>query len=84
MITSWNEAAERGITYPQGFRAAGVRCGLKTEGNDLALIAASDQSAAAGVFTTNQVKAACVIWSREVTGRRVARAVVCNAGNANA
>ncbi len=84
MITEWNETTEQGITYPQGFRASGVRCGLKIEGKDLALLIADSPAVAAGVFTTNQVKASCVTWSQQVTRRGTARAIVCNAGNANA
>ena len=73
-----------GVTAPRGFRAGGVRCGLKVSGNpDLALVVSEVPAAAAGVFTTNQVKAAPVLLSREVAARGTARAVVINAGNAN-
>ncbi len=84
MIVEWEETTDLGPTLPNGFRSAGVRCGLKTEGNDLALIVADRLSAAAGVYTTNQVRASCVDWSRAVTSAGWARAIVCNAGNANA
>jgi len=74
-----------GVVAPQGFKAAGVRCGLKQkEANDLALIVSETEAAAAGVFTTNVVKAACVQCSSLIVKNGHARAIVVNAGNANA
>ena len=70
-----------------GFRAAAVACGLKESGAlDLALIAADRPCAAAGVFTTNRVQAAPVLYDRAVLARNPAaiRAVIANAGCANA
>ncbi|MGH7730228.1 MAG: bifunctional glutamate N-acetyltransferase/amino-acid acetyltransferase ArgJ [Candidatus Eiseniibacteriota bacterium] len=70
-----------------GFRAAAVACGLKAGGAlDLALISADGPCAAAGVFTTNRVQAAPVLYDREILGRGPAgvRAVIANAGCANA
>lgn len=84
MITQWKQTHESGITYPEGFVASGVRCGLKSEGPDLALIVCDGPASVAGVFTTNLVQAACVRYSRHVVERGAARAIVCNAGNANA
>ncbi len=84
MITVWKPEAGAGVTFPEGFATAGVRCGLKTEGPDLALIVSESAAAVAGVFTTNRVQAACVQYSRRVVKQGVARAVVVNAGNANA
>ena len=84
MINEWREIEDLGITFPEGFRASGVRCGLKTAGPDLALIAADGPCSAAGVFTTNQVKASCVTWSHKVIKSGFAQAILCNAGNANA
>jgi glutamate N-acetyltransferase / amino-acid N-acetyltransferase len=76
-----------GITSPGGFRAAGVRCGIKVSGAlDLALLTADAPTSAAGVFTTNLAQAAPVVLSREhlaASGGR-ARAVVVNSGCANA
>ena len=69
----------------KGFKAAAVAAGIKKAGGpDLALIVSEQEAAAAGVFTTNKVKAAPVILSREHVQRGKARAVVANAGNANA
>lgn len=73
-------------TYPvKGFRAAGIHCGLKLEGADLALVASERPCAAAGVFTTNRVKAAPVLYDQAlIAAGRPVRAVVANSGNANA
>ena len=72
------------ITAPRGFRAAAVAAGIKPQGLDLALLVADQACTAAAVFTTNRAQAAPVIVSREhlLAGR--ARAVVVNAGCANA
>jgi glutamate N-acetyltransferase/amino-acid N-acetyltransferase len=81
-----SEPSARGVTAPQGFRAAGVVAGIRTgEGPDLALVVNDGpQHAAAGVFTRNKVKAAPVLWSEQVLTTGRLRAVVLNAGNANA
>jgi glutamate N-acetyltransferase / amino-acid N-acetyltransferase len=80
----WEAQPGHGITWPQGFSAAGVRCGMKEQGNDLALIVSETPATVAGVFTTNYVQAPCVTYSKRVVRRGSARAIVCNAGNANA
>lgn len=74
-----------GVTAPAGFRAAGVAAGLKESGKpDLALVVADERSGVAAVTTTNQVRAApCVLTDRHAADGH-ARAVVVNAGNANA
>jgi glutamate N-acetyltransferase/amino-acid N-acetyltransferase len=74
----------KALTYPLGFRAAGGRGGLKTEGPDVALIVADAPCAAAAVFTTNLVVAAPVIVSREHLAGGPVRAVAVNSGCANA
>jgi glutamate N-acetyltransferase/amino-acid N-acetyltransferase len=73
-------------TAPQGFRASGVVAGIRSgDGPDLALVVNDGpQHAAAGVFTRNKVKAAPVLWSEQVLTTGRVRAVVLNAGNANA
>lgn len=75
-----------GVTVPAGFRAAGVAAGIKTNGKlDLALVVNDGPTpTAAGVFTSNVVKAAPVLWSQEVIKHRALRAVVLNSGGANA
>ncbi len=80
-------AIEGGITAPRGFRAAGVACGIKANGRlDLALIAAERPVPAAGIFTTNQAKAAPVLVTQEhlAWSEGLAHAVVTNSGCANA
>ncbi|MGW0027622.1 bifunctional glutamate N-acetyltransferase/amino-acid acetyltransferase ArgJ [Rhodococcus sp. NPDC003383] len=76
----------QGVTNPAGFRAAGIRAGIKASGNpDLALVFNEGPDlAAAGVFTTNKVKAAPVLWSKQVLTSGALRAVVLNSGGANA
>ncbi|MGX7829278.1 bifunctional glutamate N-acetyltransferase/amino-acid acetyltransferase ArgJ [Actinokineospora sp. 24-640] len=75
-----------GVAAAQGFRAAGVAAGIKVSGNpDLALVVNDGPNqAAAGVFTTNKVQAAPVLWSRQVLTTGTLRAVVLNSGGANA
>ena len=72
------------VTSPAGFRASGVHCGLKKSHLDLALVVSERPAAVAGVFTTNQVKAAPVLYSQRVVAGGAARAILCNSGNANA
>ncbi|MFD1831507.1 bifunctional glutamate N-acetyltransferase/amino-acid acetyltransferase ArgJ [Streptomyces desertarenae] len=74
------------VTAAKGFTAAGVAAGIKDNGGpDLALVVnTGPKQAAAGVFTSNRVKAAPVLWSEQVLrGGRVS-AVVLNSGGANA
>ncbi len=74
-----------GVCYPQGFTAAGVRAGIKKNGNlDVAVIYTEKKAAVAGVFTKNLVAAAPVHLSKIVVGTGTAHAVVANAGCANA
>ncbi|MDK4258527.1 bifunctional glutamate N-acetyltransferase/amino-acid acetyltransferase ArgJ [Corynebacterium propinquum] len=76
----------RGVTVPQGFRAASVKAGIKPSGKtDLALVVNDGpEFSAAGVFTRNRVVAAPVKISREALADGQLRAVLYNAGNANA
>ncbi|BBY08611.1 bifunctional glutamate N-acetyltransferase/amino-acid acetyltransferase ArgJ [Mycobacterium noviomagense] len=76
----------QGVTAPEGFRAAGIAAGIKPSGAlDLALVFnEGPDSAAAGVFTRNKVKAAPVLWSRQVLTTGRLRAVILNSGGANA
>jgi len=68
-----------------GFSAAGLAAGIKKQGGlDLALITVAEPVAAAGVFTTNRVKAAPVLLCRERLRRGTAQAILVNSGNANA
>ncbi|MFD6400844.1 bifunctional glutamate N-acetyltransferase/amino-acid acetyltransferase ArgJ [Nocardia sp. NPDC060249] len=76
----------QGITAPLGFRAAGIAAGIKASGKpDLALVLnEGPEYSAAGVFTSNQVKAAPVLWSQQVLKAGHVRAVILNSGGANA
>ncbi len=81
------EPENLGVTIPKGFRAAGVACGLKKTGAlDLALVVSDSDCACAGMFTTNRVQAAPVLYDKETLTRNHAaiRAVVANSGCANA
>lgn len=84
-MADWQEIPG-GITAPKGYRAAGMAAGLKPSGlPDLALIVSEVDAIAAGVFTTSQVRAACVDYCRDRLGaKQSARAILCNAGQANA
>lgn len=74
------------VTAAKGFTAAGVAAGIKENGNpDLALVVNNGpRRAAAGVFTSNRVKAAPVLWSEQVLKSGQVSAVVLNSGGANA
>ncbi|MEU3206919.1 bifunctional glutamate N-acetyltransferase/amino-acid acetyltransferase ArgJ [Streptomyces cyaneofuscatus] len=74
------------VTAAQGFSAAGIAAGIKQSGNpDLALVVNhGPRRAAAGVFTSNRVKAAPVLWSEQVLKGGEVTAVVLNSGGANA
>ncbi|MGW0996177.1 bifunctional glutamate N-acetyltransferase/amino-acid acetyltransferase ArgJ [Streptomyces sp. NPDC002520] len=74
------------VTAAKGFTAAGVAAGIKQNGNpDLALVVNNGpRRAAAGVFTSNRVKAAPVLWSEQVLKAGEVTAVVLNSGGANA
>ena len=74
-----------GILVPRGFRAAATKAGIKPSGGlDLAVLAADGPCVAAGTYTTNRVCAAPVRWDRARTPSEQVRAIVVNAGNANA
>ncbi|MBA2750325.1 MAG: bifunctional ornithine acetyltransferase/N-acetylglutamate synthase, partial [Tatlockia sp.] len=84
-MADWHEITG-GVTAPKGYRAAGIKAGLKPSGlPDLALILSDVDAIAAGVFTTSQVRAACVDYCRQqLQAKPSARAILCNAGQANA
>jgi glutamate N-acetyltransferase/amino-acid N-acetyltransferase len=84
-MSDWQEISG-GVTAPKGYRAAGIAAGLKPSGlPDLALILSEVEAIAAGVFTTSHVRAACVDYCRQcLQAKHSARAILCNAGQANA
>ena len=73
-------------SLPAGFKAAGLHCGIKSDGNkfDLCLITSDRPASLAGVFTQNKVCGAPVKVSRQRVPRGTGRAVIINSGNANA
>ncbi|MBQ1509829.1 MAG: bifunctional glutamate N-acetyltransferase/amino-acid acetyltransferase ArgJ [Selenomonadaceae bacterium] len=77
--------AKAGVAFPQGFKAAGVKAGIKKSGNlDVAVIYTEREAAVAGVFTQNAVAAAPVYVSKDAVKTGMVHAVVANAGCANA
>ena len=75
-----------GVTAAKGFMAAGVETGIKYQNRkDMAMVYSKTPCRAAGVFTTNVVKAAPVLWDKEVVESEwEAQAIVVNSGIANA
>lgn len=84
-MADWQEVAG-GVTAAQGYKAAGIAVGLKPSGaRDLTLILSDVEAIAAGVFTTSVVRAACVDYCKQrLQAKPSARAILCNAGQANA
>lgn len=79
-----------GVCAAKGFRANGIQCGLAHSGasvtkkkNDLAMIAADTECTAAAVYTTNKVKGAPILVTKEHLKNGKARAVIVNSVNAN-
>lgn len=73
------------VTYPLGFRAAGVTAGFKASGlPDLGLLVGEPGTHVAALFTTNSVQAAPVQVGRDRVARGHVRAVLVNSGQANA
>ena len=80
------ERVAGGITAPVGFEAAGVACGIKKSGLDLALLVSTPPARAAAIFTTNLAVAAPLVVTRDHlrASHNTAAAVVVNSGCANA
>ncbi|MDR0957734.1 MAG: bifunctional ornithine acetyltransferase/N-acetylglutamate synthase, partial [Clostridiales bacterium] len=75
-----------GVTFPQGFLAAGISAGIKKSGKpDFAIVFSEFPATVAAVYTTNKVKAAPVVRDKQITdnGGKI-KAIVINSGNANA
>ena len=74
------------MKLPNGFSAASCAAGLKSSGAlDLTLVVNNGPKFdAAAVYTSNQVVAAPVIWSKQVTKGKIVRAAILNSGGANA
>ena len=77
-------AAKAASLRVPGFRAAGVRCGIKQKGPDVALVVSDVPAVAAGVLTRSTVPGAPVLLSREHLAKSArARAIVANSGCSN-
>jgi glutamate N-acetyltransferase/amino-acid N-acetyltransferase len=74
------------IIAPKGFKAGSVHCGLKrnSRNHDIGIIFSEQPCKAAALFTTNQIVAAPIKYSRNVVQNGTAHAIVVNSGNANA
>jgi glutamate N-acetyltransferase / amino-acid N-acetyltransferase len=83
--TTMMQECSGGITAPEGFRAAGLHCGIKKGKKDLALVVSDTPAWCGATFTRNKVPAAPVLLDREqlVRSRRIS-ALIVNSGNANA
>lgn len=74
-----------GICAPLGYLASGIHAGIKKSKKDIALIVSGAPAAAAGVFTLNRTKAACVVVDeKQLREAGRASAIIVNSGNANA
>lgn len=76
---------EGGVTAAKGFRASGIHCGIRKNRSkaDLALLYSDVPCAAAAVYTQNLVKGAPIAVTKRNIANGMARAVICNSGNAN-
>ncbi len=79
------ERISGGVCAPKGFRAGGVHCGIRKNKikKDLALIVADVRCATACVYTTNLVKGAPILVTKNNVADGYAQAVIVNSGNAN-
>jgi glutamate N-acetyltransferase / amino-acid N-acetyltransferase len=85
LIQSIETIVDGSVTSAKGFRAGALAAGIKASGKpDLGIWTADVECVAAATFTPNKFPAAPVVLSRERVRGGVARAVVFNAGNANA
>ena len=78
------ELIDGNATTPLGFQAHGLHCGIRGQEKDLALLWCECSASAAGMFTTNQIKAAPLLVCQEAVSNGQARCVLVNSGNANA
>ncbi len=74
----------KGITFPKGFRAAALNCGIKKSALDLALIVSDNPAIPAAVFTKNVCCAPPVTLSKSHINSEKIKAILVNSGNANA
>ena len=76
---------ECGVCAAKGFRASGIHCGIRKNKikKDLSLIVSDCKASAAAVYTTNLVCGAPIKVTRANLADGIARAMICNSGNAN-
>ncbi len=74
-----------GVCAAKGYKANGIHCGIRKnkEKKDLSLIVSDVPAAAAAVYTTNLVKGAPLVVTKQHLANGTAQAIVCNSGNAN-
>ena len=74
-----------GVTAAKGFKAGGIHCGIRKNRTkrDLSLILSEKKANAAAVYTTNAVKGAPLIVTKNNIADGMATAIICNSGNAN-
>ncbi len=75
-----------GVTFPQGYKANGFACGLKSNGKrDVGMVVSDLPAVTAGTFTSNQFIASPIAYSRKIVrSKGTVRVILANAGNANA
>ena len=76
---------EGGVCAAKGFTANGIHCGIRKNRSkrDLALIYSKKTASAAAVYTTNLVKGAPLLVTKQHLQNGTAQAIICNSGNAN-
>lgn len=72
------------MKLPKGFKYAGIHAGLKGDKKDMGLIVSDNVAVCAGVTTTNQAAAACVLYNRDILKKGQAKTIVVNTKFANA
>ena len=74
-----------GVCAARGFKASGVHCGIRKsiDKRDLSLIYSESRATAAAVYTTNLVKGAPLVVTKQHLSDGMAQAIICNSGNAN-
>ena len=79
------ELIKGGVCAAKGFKASGIHCGIRKNRTkkDLALILSDVPASAASVYTTNLVKGAPLLVTKNHLQNGIARAIICNSGNAN-
>ena len=69
------------VTNPKGYQGAGLHIGIKKRNKDFALIVSDVEAKAVGTFTTNMVKAAPVLWDKQVVEKGdTVKAIAINSG----